>query len=149
MMEVHERLGLVYSGAADGLLALNHEQRDKGRLRSWCVDGEEVRLFLQRGVALQVGEYLRSRCGRVLQVQGAVEPVLTAHCEDWHSFSRACYHLGNRHVKLQIGPLWLRITPDHVLAAMLQGLGLSLREEEAVFIPEAGAYSHGHGHSHH
>jgi urease accessory protein len=65
-------------------------------------------------------------------------------------FARACYHLGNRHVKVQVGERWLRISPDHVLEQMLGQLGLRLEPEEAVFVPESGAYAGGsHGHHHH
>ncbi|TXS95726.1 urease accessory protein UreE [Parahaliea maris] len=149
MIEVYERLGLGFAGRVNQQLVLTHDQRERGRLRAFAEDGEEVRLFLERGKTLAIGEFLRGRCGKVLQVAGATEPVMTALCDDWHTFSRACYHLGNRHVKLQVGQCWLRITPDHVLAEMLQGLGLSVREEEAVFVPESGAYSHGAGHHHH
>lgn len=148
MIEVYERLGPNFAGRVNQPLVLSHEQRERGRLRAFTANGEEVRLFLERGKPLAVGEYLRTRCGRILQVEGAREPVITALCDDWQTFSRACYHLGNRHVKLQVGQCWLRITPDHVLAEMLQGLGLSVREEDAVFEPESGAYSHG-GHHHH
>ncbi len=61
---------------------------------------------------------------------------------------RACYHLGNRHVKLQVGERWLRMQPDHVLEEMLELLGLTLTHQETVFVPESGAYSNG-GHHHH
>ena len=129
-------------------LLLSHEQRSRGRLRLPQTDGTEVRLFLERGEALQLGEYLRGSKGELLRVAGAVEAVATARCEDWLAFSKACYHLGNRHVKLQIGERWLRIVRDHVLEGMLRGLGLQVVHEEAVFDPEAGAYAQGHGHSH-
>jgi urease accessory protein len=85
-------------------------------------------------------------------VKGAVEDVAHASCEDWEAFSKACYHLGNRPTKIQVGERWLRIKPDHVLEAMLHMLGLIVSHEEAVFVPESGAYSSGgnsHGHSHH
>jgi urease accessory protein len=146
MLEIYERLGGEVGGGVDAHLVLDHEQRDKGRLRAVSTEGDEVRLFLDRGRPLQVGEILRSRCGKRVLVEGAVEPVVTATCDDWRLFSRACYHLGNRHVKLQVGERWLRIAPDHVLEALLQQLGLDLHHEQAVFIPESGAYHSGHHH---
>ena len=78
------------------------------------------------------------------------ELVLRAETADWTLFARACYHLGNRHTKVQVGERWLRIAPDHVLQEMLELLGLETSEETAPFVPESGAYSggHGHGHSH-
>ena len=155
MLEIYERLGTEKAGPIYATVTLNHEQRDRGRLRLTSTDGEEVRVFLERGTALQVGEYLRSHCGKIVKVEGAVEPVTEARCEDWHTFARACYHLGNRHVKLQVGDRWLRITPDHVLEEMLELLELTIVHTEAVFVPENGAYfkglgghSHGHDHGH-
>jgi urease accessory protein len=129
-------------------LLLTHEQRSRGRLRLPQPDGVEVRLFLERGEPLQLGEYLRGTAGELLLVTGAVEEVATALCEDWLAFSKACYHLGNRHVKIQIGERWLRIARDHVLEEMLLGLGLAVKHELAVFDPERGAYAPGHSHSH-
>ena len=155
MLEIYERLGTEASGPVYATVCLTHEQRDRGRLKLTSTDGEEVRVFLERGKALLVGEYLKSHCGKIVQVQGAPEPVTEATCDDWHTFARACYHLGNRHVKLQVGDKWLRITPDHVLEQMLELLELSITRKEAVFVPENGAYfkglgghSHSHGHGH-
>lgn len=145
-LEIYERLGTHGHGPVHARLILSHEQRDRGRLRVHSSEGDEVRIFLERGAPLLVGEYLRSECGRQLVVEGACEQVVTAPCEDWATFSRACYHLGNRHVKVQLGARWLRILPDHVLEVMLQTLGMQLRKEQDVFIPENGAYSHGTHH---
>lgn len=139
-LEIHERLGTHCHSPVHASLTLTHEQRDRGRLRVFSSNGEEVRIFLDRGAPLQVGEYLRSECGKHLLIEGAPEPVVTALCEDWTIFSRACYHLGNRHVKVQLGERWLRILPDHVLEGLLTQLGLKLCRQEAVFIPEGGAY---------
>ncbi|MBB5211095.1 urease accessory protein UreE [Microbulbifer hydrolyticus] len=153
-LDIYQRLGIDSGKAAQYSIVLDHLQRDRGRLRAKTTDGIEVRIFLERGKPLQVGEILQSQCGKWVKVMGAQEPVTTARCDDWFTFSRACYHLGNRHVKLQIanaegeGERWLRITPDHVLEEMLELLGLSLKRETAVFIPESGAYSGGHSHSH-
>lgn len=153
MLEVYERLGTHCHDAVDEIVTLDSDQRERGRLRLVSENGVEVRLFLERGNALLVGEFLKSECGKIVQVQGAVETVAHASCEDWHTFSRACYHLGNRHTKIQIGERWLRFTPDHVLEEMVHMLGLEVTHEEAVFAPENGAYfkgghSHSHGHSH-
>ncbi len=145
-LDVYERLGLQPELKADDAVILTHEQRDKGRLRVLSTAGMEVRVFLDRGKPLMVGEFLKSQCGQLLRVEGQVEQVTRAECDDWHTFSRACYHLGNRHVKLQVGERWLQMTPDHVLESMLEGLGLTVSHCDAVFIPESGAYSHGHHH---
>jgi len=146
MLEVYERLGTQCDAPIDLRVILSHEQRDRGRMRIFSTDGEEVRLFLKRGSPLLVGEMLRSVCGRNILVEGAIEPVITVSCKDWEIFSRACYHLGNRHVKVQIGNCWLRILPDHVLEEMLAQLDLTIVQGSHVFIPEAGAYGHGGNH---
>jgi urease accessory protein len=146
MLEIYERLGTTNAIHPDVHLVLDHQQREKGRLRIVSAEGDEIRIFLERGKPLQVGEYLRSRCGKTVLVEAAAEAVATASCDDWETFSRACYHLGNRHVKIQIGERWLRIAQDHVLEEMLQLLGLQVRRERAEFIPESGAYAHGHHH---
>ncbi|MBY6190234.1 urease accessory protein UreE [Microbulbifer agarilyticus] len=151
-LDVYQRLGSRADVAATEQVVLDHLQRDRGRLRATTLGGHEIRIFLERGKPLLVGEILQSECGKSIQVVGADEPVTTAYAADWQTFSRACYHLGNRHVKLQIanadGERWLRFTPDHVLEEMLGLLGLTLKKERAVFVPESGAYSGGHGHGH-
>jgi len=153
MLEIYERLGTHCHETVDEVVTLEHDQRDKGRLRLVSETGVEVRLFLERGNPLAVGEYLKAECGKIVQVKGAVEAIAHASCEDWRTFSRACYHLGNRHVKLQVGERWLRIKPDYVLEEMLHLLGLVISHESAVFEPESGAYKvakgHNSGHGHH
>ena len=146
MLEVFQRLGSHCHAEIDEVVVLDHEQRQRGRLKLRSENGVEVRVFLERGQPLLVGEYLKTTCGKHVQVQGASESVAHASCADWHTFARACYHLGNRHTKMQVGERWLRIKPDHVLEEMLVQLGLVVSHEEAVFIPESGAYSHGHHH---
>lgn len=149
MLEIYERLGTQGDYPAHTRVILTHEQRDRGRLRVFSPEGEEVRIFLTRGSPLLVGETLRTQCGRYVLVEGAIEPVAVATCEDWPTFARACYHLGNRHVKVQVGERLLRILPDHVLEAMLQQLGLVVEHASHVFVPESGAYAHGgHHHAH-
>lgn len=145
MYDVYERLG-VSDNEYTMTVTLDHLQRDKGRIRAVADNGAEVRIFLDRGKALQVGELLKSQCGTIIRIDGAQEAVTTATSDDWQQFSRACYHLGNRHVKIQVGKLWLRITPDHVLEEMLHTLGLKTHHENTCFVPESGAYSHGHNH---
>lgn len=150
MLEIFERLGMHCHQGVDAHVVLDHSQRDKGRLRTVASDGTELRLFLDRGQPLQVGEFLKTTCGKTIRVEGAIETVATATCDTWETFSKACYHLGNRHVKVQVGERILRILPDYVLEDMLILLGMSVRHEQQVFIPESGAYSgHGHGHAHH
>ncbi len=98
----------------------------------------------ERGTILREGDLLLADDGRAVRVVAAPEMVSTVSAEDPLTLMRAAYHLGNRHVPLQIGEGWLRYQHDHVLDDMVRGLGLSVRVEEAPFEPEAGAYG---GHS--
>jgi urease accessory protein len=141
----------------DARLVLPFDLRSRSRFRAHLIDGEEVGVILERGQVLRGGDLLLASDGRVVEVTAAPERVSTAHSHELPLLARAAYHLGNRHVTLQIGNGWLRYRHDHVLDDMLRGLGLNLVVEEAPFEPEAGAYhpadhSHapdnGHGHEH-
>ena len=132
-------------------LSIPIDQRTKSRLKVTLDDGREAGLFLPRGRVLRGGDLLRSTEGLVIKVQAAAETVSTVYTTDTLALAKACYHLGNRHVPLQITPDWVRYQHDHVLDDMIQGLGLSVKVEQAPFEPEAGAYksaSHGHKHPH-
>lgn len=150
LFDIHKRLAPGPVAEIHDEVVLDHLQRDRGRLKVEARSGAQLRIFLERGKALGVGEVLQSDCGRNFQVVAALETVIRARADDWLVFSRACYHLGNRHVKLQVGECWLRISPDHVLEQMLQQLGLRTEPEQAAFVPESGAYAGGvHEHHHH
>jgi urease accessory protein len=134
---------------ADARLVLPFDTRSRSRFRARLDNGEEVGVILARGHILRGGDRLRAEDGRVIGVAAASETVSTAHARDADMLARGAYHLGNRHVALQIGPLWLRYSHDHVLDDMVRGLGFTLVVEEAPFEPEGGAYhSHG-GEGHH
>jgi urease accessory protein len=145
--EVYERLGHSHETVEDYLI-LNHDIREKGRFKTISKNGIEVRVFLERGKTLLIGECLKTECGKIIGIRGAEEELIKATCDDWNLFSKACYHLGNRHVKIQVGERWLFIKPDYVLEEMLELLGLSLEKVTAIFSPESGAYSNGHGSGH-
>jgi urease accessory protein len=132
-----------------GTLRLRFETRCKSRLRTQLVSGEECGLFLPRGTVLRGGDRLRSNDGRLIDVQAAPERLLQAHASSPEHLARAAYHLGNRHVALQVLDGCLRFGFDAVLGEMVRGLGLTVSEIEAPFEPEAGAYAAhgGHGHS--
>ena len=127
-------------------LVLPFELRSKSRLRTRLASGEEVGLFLPPGTLLRGGARLESSDGRIVEVVAEPEPLLEARCADASLLARAAYHLGNRHVAVEVGEGWLRLQPDKVLREMLLGLGVAVREVRAPFEPEAGAYSHGHQH---
>jgi urease accessory protein len=129
-----------------GELVLPFDLRIRSRLRTRLASGEEAVLRTERGAILRGGEYLRAEDGRVVLVSAAPEKVMHVTCADQHELTRAAYHLGNRHVAVQIGDGFLRIAADHVLCDMLLGLGAKVEEQEAPFEPESGAYGGGHGH---
>jgi urease accessory protein len=135
--------------AASETLLLPFESRCKSRLRTRLASGEEVGLFLERGRLLRGGDRLLAKDGRVVEVVAAAEALMEAQSVDPVQLARAAYHLGNRHVAVQVLPGSLRFARDHVLGEMVRGLGLPVQEVEAPFEPEAGAYgAHGgHGHS--
>jgi urease accessory protein len=133
-------------------LTLTFELRAKCRLRTRLDSGEEVGLFLPRGTILRGGDLLAGKDGRVVAVRSAPERVIEARSTDALLIARAAYHLGNRHVAVEVQPGLLRLAADHVLAQMLVGLGLDVRETQAPFEPEAGAYGghpahHTHAHA--
>jgi urease accessory protein len=136
-------------GTASERLLLPFDMRCKSRLRTRLASGEECGLFLPRGTVLRGGDRLLASDGRIAEVVAAPEALMAAASDDPLQLARAAYHLGNRHVAVQILPGSLRFGRDHVLGEMLRGLGLPVTEIEAPFEPEAGAYgAHGgHGHS--
>ena len=120
---------------------LSFDQRQKSRLRAKLESGEEVALVLPRGRVLRGGDRVTTTDGREVEIVGAPEKLL--HIEG-SSLARIAYHLGNRHVAVQVGEGFLRIAEDHVLEDMLRGLGARVTHVEAPFEPEAGAYGHNH-----
>jgi urease accessory protein len=126
-------------------LPLTADERRRSRLRVTTADGHTVWLSLPRGTVLRQGDLLSPKAGseRVRVVAGP-EPVLTVRTADPHDLLKAAYHLGNRHVPLEVGADYLRLSPDPVLAAMLAHLGAECQAETAPFEPEVGAYQHAH-----
>jgi urease accessory protein len=109
--------------------------------------------MLNRGQILRGGDLLLASDGRVVEVRAAAETVSTVRSRDARQLACAAYHLGNRHIALQVGEGWLRYVHDHVLDSLVQGLGLVVEVGQAPFEPEAGAYRsagarHGHSHQH-
>ena len=146
MLSITEKL--TAPATPQATLTLPFELRQKSRLRVTLDDGREAGLVLARGTLLRGGDLLRADDGTVIAVQAAPESVSTAFADDPVLLLRAAYHLGNRHIAVQVGDHWLRYLHDHVLDHMLEQLGLRVSSEQAAFEPEAGAYG-GHGHSHH
>jgi len=130
-------------------LSLPINKRIKGRLRVELDTGEEAGLFLQRGITLRDGDQIATEDGYVVRIIAANESVSTVQCHDPLLLTRIAYHLGNRHVPLQVGDGFVRYQHDHVLDDMVKGLGGQVVSEQAPFEPEAGAYGGSSSHGHH
>lgn len=120
---------------------LSFDQRQKSRLRAKLESGEEIALIVERGRVLRGGDRVTTTDGRVVEIVGAPEKLLHIEAD---SLARIAYHLGNRHVAVQVGEGFLRIAEDHVLEDMVRRLGARVSRVEAPFEPEAGAYGHHH-----
>ena len=137
---------------------LDWDVRQKSRFDATDSTGRQLGVFLPRGTLVRGGDVLVAEDGSLIRVQAAAQPVLViTPCSQHGSpfdLVRAAYHLGNRHVQIELQPDHLKIEPDHVLAEMLRAMHLTVQEQIAAFEPEGGAYAsggghgHGHGHSH-
>jgi urease accessory protein len=138
-------------------IELDWDVRQKSRFDATDSQGRQIGVFLPRGTAVRGGDVLVAEDGSLIRVIAAPQPVLrithcTAHGTPF-DLTRAAYHLGNRHVPIELKPDHLKIEPDHVLADMLRSMHLIVVAVEEAFEPEGGAYgshehSHGGGHSH-
>ena len=146
MLRLVEKLEPDGAAAVADTLTLPFEQRVRSRFKTVTDSGLEAGLFLTRGGVLQEGDLLRAETGELVRVHCAPEELVSAECEDWECFARACYHLGNRHVVAEIGPRRIRFPRDHVLEVLVCHLGLRASLVQAAFTPEPGAYVAGIGH---
>jgi urease accessory protein len=152
------------SGLARALLnrattvELDWDVRQKSRFDATDSAGRTLGVFLPRGTAVRGGDVLVVEDGSLVRVIAAPQAVLKiTHCSSYgtpYDLIRAAYHLGNRHVPIELKPDHLKIEPDHVLAEMLRAMHLIVHCVDEAFEPENGAYASGghahwgHGHSH-
>lgn len=125
-------------------LELTADERTRSHHHFDSTEGQPVYLQLPRGTMLRDGDLLKSEEGLVVRVLAKPEPVLTVRAEAKRHLLQAAYHLGNRHVPLEIQPTYLRLSPDPVLRNLLEHRGLQVVEEVQPFQPETGAYGHSH-----
>ncbi len=137
-------------------LELGWDVRQKSRFDATDSQGRALGVFLPRGSVVRGGDVLVAEDGSLIAVKAAPQPVLVVrHCSEHGSafdLLRAAYHLGNRHVQLELQADHLKLEPDHVLAGLLRQMHLIVSEEQAAFEPESGAYApgaHAHGHADH
>jgi len=138
---------------------LDWDVRQKSRFDATDSTGRQLGIFLPRGTVARGGDVLVAHDGSLIKVWASAQTVLKiTHCTDHGTpfdLIRAAYHLGNRHVPIELKPDHLKIEPDHVLASMLQAMHLIVTEVTEPFEPENGAYAtgghfggHHHGHEH-
>ncbi len=141
MIEITAKFHGDAPGEVQDQLCLPFELRHKRWLVTVLVSGEDVALRLPRGAKLRGGDLLLASDGRVVEVVAAFERVVHIECATTNELVRVAYHLGNRHIPVQVGDGYLRILTDSVIEAMLGGLGARITTIEAPFEPEAGAYA--------
>jgi urease accessory protein len=125
---------------------LDFAARCKSRLLLRLQNGEQAALIVARGRVLRAGEVVRLEDGRDVEIVADDEPLFEVSTADPVLLAKAAYHLGNRHVAVQLMPGRLRFLADHVLEGLVRGLGLEVRPLVAAFEPEGGAYGHSHAH---
>jgi urease accessory protein len=147
MLEIKSKLKIpraAYKLEIRGQLKLPFESRQKSRLRAKLVSGEEVGLMLPRGEILRGGDLVTASDGRVIEIISQEEKIVHVEANSPQALAKVAYHLGNRHVPVQVGEGFLRIAEDHVLEEMVTKLGAKVSRLHAPFEPEAGAYAGGH-----
>ena len=142
---------IVNKGEVTTSIELSIDERIKSRIIENDVNGNEVAICVERGTVLHDGDLLVNEDGEILKIISAPEEVSTIRAKDAISLTKLAYHLGNRHVPLQISQDgFLRYQVDHVLDDMVVKLGGTLTHEKAKFEPESAAYAnHHHDHEHH
>jgi urease accessory protein len=135
--------------AAADTIVLGFDDRHRRRMAMTGTRGLKFLLDLENAVALRGGDALVLEDGRLIEVVAAPEPLVEIRCSDPQHLVRVAWHLGNRHLPTQIMAKGLRIRRDHVIEAMVKGLGARVIEIEAPFDPEGGAYAGGGQATHH
>jgi len=166
MIRLEQQRALGDSEIPTDTVTLDFDARQKSRQRLMLASGADAGLVLERGTTLRHGNVLLDAAAEhIVQVVAAQETLSVVECADRLLLNRVCYHLGNRHVPLQVAQSAVAYRHDHVLDAMVMGLGVTPVARRAMFQPEPGAYDghdagheraqsaqdheHGHGHEHH
>ncbi|MFT4720832.1 MAG: urease accessory protein [Candidatus Azotimanducaceae bacterium] len=146
-IECFEKIDHLHEQPWSDTISLNFSHRSRSRGKAATAKGRELAWFLERGESLHHGNALKDAQGRLYLVQAAPEPVSVVTADSVQLLMRVAYHLGNRHLSLQVLPDRLMFQPDHVLDDMVTGLGANVTRDAVAFQPEDGAY-HGQGHGH-
>jgi urease accessory protein len=137
--------GINTAQVVHGIVVLSAQERLRSRYRCQTQDGIELLLSLSRGTVLHEGDLLTTETSDWwVRVQAKAEPILKVEANSPLDLLRATYHLGNRHVPLEVTATALKLSPDPVLKEMLEHLGATVTEAIEPFYPEMGAYHHAH-----
>ncbi|MDC4655298.1 urease accessory protein UreE [Acinetobacter baumannii] len=142
-----QRLEDISPDQAFETVELTFDTRQKSRFRAALANGVDIGADLPRTGILRSGSYIATQEGDVLRVDAKPERLMKVTTQTEFDLLKAAYHLGNRHVPLMLTPTALYFEPDHVLAEMVEGLGLTVAETDHPFEPESGAYAQ-HSHDH-
>ncbi|EOV6211735.1 urease accessory protein UreE [Acinetobacter baumannii] len=142
-----QRLEDISPDQAFETVELTFDTRQKSRFRAALASGVDIGADLPRTCILRSGSYIATQEGDVLRVDAKPERLMKVTAQTEFDLLKAAYHLGNRHVPLMLTPTALYFEPDHVLAEMVEGLGLTVTETDHPFEPESGAYAQ-HSHDH-
>ena len=145
MLEAHE---VADSGTPTDRLALTCDARRRSRQKATTERGRDIGLFLPRGTVLLPGSLLLADDGTLIEVVAAPEDVSTISAPDPVLLARVAYHLGNRHVRTQVGPGFIRYRHDRAIDELVRKLGADVVLEEVPFEPERGTKDHDHDHEH-
>jgi len=143
---IHRAAGYWPKENTAGTITLDFNTRHRRRIRLTADQGENILLDLPKTIAMANGDGVQLDDGRWLMIQAAAETIVEVRHNDPGQLVRLAWHLGNRHLPTEIRREALRIRPDHVIEEMLSGFGAILKNIEAPFQPEGGAYA---GHNHH
>ncbi|MFI7960743.1 urease accessory protein UreE, partial [Acinetobacter baumannii] len=136
-----QRLEDISPDQAFETVELTFDTRQKSRFRAALASGVDIGADLPRTGILRSGSYIATQEGDVLRVDAKPERLMQVTAQTEFDLLKAAYHLGNRHVPLMLTPTALYFEPDHVLAEMVEGLGLAVTETDHPFEPESGAYA--------
>ncbi|ANF81789.1 urease accessory protein UreE [Acinetobacter sp. NCu2D-2] len=142
-----QRLEQLDQDAVYESIELNFDTRQKSRFRATLKNGHDIGADLPRTGILRSGSFIATDAGEILKVEAKPEQLMCVSSSDAFELLKAAYHLGNRHVPLMLTPTALYFEPDHVLAEMVEGLGLHVENVMHPFEPESGAYAQ-HQHDH-
>ena len=142
-----QRIESIAEGTRFDTLQLTFDTRQKSRFRATLNNGTDIGADLPRTGILRSGSFIVTEQGDILRIDAKPERLMQVLAKTDFDLLKAAYHLGNRHVPLMLTPSALYFEPDHVLAEMVEGLGLTVTEVEHPFEPESGAYAQ-HAHEH-